>query len=205
QLAKDWRFPADAKGEWTERERKEFSVEGFVDGAEAGRFLEIWNLVFMQYDRQADGALVPLPKPSVDTGAGLERIAAALQGVTNNYHTDLFRPLIDRVEHVVGIPYWGQEHASFRVLADHARAVAFLLADGVFPSNEGRGYVLRRILRRAVRHAWLLGRREPTLVSVVQVVIDTMGDVYPELRQRSKHIIDTTRAEGERFLSTIEG
>src|SRR6185503_9635708 len=119
RLAKDWSFPEGASGEWTDVKRKEFSLDAFVEGAEAGRFLEIWNLVFMQYDRQTDGTLVPLPKPSVDTGAGLERIAAALQGVTNNYHTDLFRPLIDRVEQVVGVPYWGQENASFRVLADH--------------------------------------------------------------------------------------
>jgi alanyl-tRNA synthetase len=204
-LAKDWRFPSDVKAEWTELKRKEFSLDAFVEGAEAGRFLEIWNLVFMQYDRQQDGTLVPLPKPSVDTGMGLERTTAALQGVTNNFHIDLFRPLIDRVEQIVGIKYWGQENPSFRVLADHARAVAFLLADGVFPSNEGRGYVLRRILRRAVRHAWLLGRREPTLVSVVEVVLDTMGDVYPELRQRAKHVVETTRVEEQSFLATIEG
>ena len=229
-LAKDWRFPSGASGEWTDVKRSEFSVEAFVEGAEAGRFLEIWNLVFMQYDRQQDGTLVPLPKPSVDTGAGLERIAAALQGVTNNYHTDLFRPLIERAEQVVGFEYWGRKNdeartglrirggkggtdvvsnpvspASFRVLADHARAVAFLLADGVFPSNEGRGYVLRRILRRAVRHAWLLGRKEPTLVSIAEKVIETMSDVYPELRQRAQHILNTTRVEEQAFLSTIEG
>jgi alanyl-tRNA synthetase len=229
-LAKDWQFPADATGEWTDTLRSEFSVDAFVEGAEAGRFLEIWNLVFMQYDRQADGALVPLPKPSVDTGAGLERIAATLQGVTNNYHTDLFRPLLEKAEQVVGFEYWGRTNdaprsgirvrggkggtdvvanavspASFRVLADHARAVAFLLADGVFPSNEGRGYVLRRILRRAVRHAWLLGRKEATLVSIVETVIDTMSDVYPELRQRAQHIVNTTRVEEQAFLATIEG
>jgi alanyl-tRNA synthetase len=204
-LAKDWRFPADEKGEWTELKRKEFSTEAFVEGAEAGRFLEIWNLVFMQYDRQQDGTLIPLPKPSVDTGAGLERIAAALQGVTSNYHTDLFRPLIERAEKVVGRKYWGEENASFRVVADHARAVAFLLADGVFPSNEGRGYVLRRILRRAVRNAWLLGRKEPTLVYVVESVIESMRDVYPELQQRAAHVKETTRVEEQAFLSTIEG
>ncbi|HEX5073269.1 MAG TPA: alanine--tRNA ligase [Gemmatimonadaceae bacterium] len=221
-LAKDWTFPADASGEWTETDRKEFSTEAFVEGAEAGRFLEIWNLVFMQFDRQPDGTLVPLPKPSVDTGAGLERIAAALQGVTSNYHTDLFLPLLKRAEEVVGLPYTGispeglggakarstgaaVEPASFRVLADHARAVAFLLADGVFPSNEGRGYVLRRILRRAVRHAWLLGRRAPTLVSLVEEVVAQMSDVYPELAQRKQHILETTRAEEERFLTTIDG
>ncbi|HET7457159.1 MAG TPA: alanine--tRNA ligase [Gemmatimonadaceae bacterium] len=229
-VAKDWAFPADASGEWTETNREDFSLDAFVEGAEAGRFLEIWNLVFMQYDRQSDGELRPLPKPSVDTGAGLERIAAVLEGVTNNYHTSLFAPLIASVERAVGIEYWGRrgsevrrgvrargrggdmrtianalDPASFRVLADHARSVAFLLADGVFPSNEGRGYVLRRILRRAVRHAWLLGRTEPTLHEIVATVVETMGAAFPELRARERHILDTTRAEEERFLATIEG
>ena len=222
-LAKDWKFPSDATGEWTETDRKEFSTDAFVEGAEAGRFLEIWNLVFMQFDRQLDGRLVPLPKPSVDTGAGLERIAAAMQGITSNYHTDLFLPLLKRAEEIVGLAYTGIspeglggakpkregqaniDPASFRVLADHARAVAFLLADGVFPSNEGRGYVLRRILRRAVRHAWLLGRRAPTLVSLVEEVVAQMSDVYPELTQRKQHIVETTKAEEERFLATIDG
>jgi alanyl-tRNA synthetase len=229
-LAQDWRFPDGATGEWTELDRDEFSLEAFVEGAEGDRFLEFWNLVFMQYDRRADGALVPLPKPSVDTGAGLERISAITQGVTMIFHTDVFEPLITAVEEVVGIKYWGRESdeprtgikirggkggsdvvpnpvspASFRVLADHARAVAFLLADGVFPSNEGRGYVLRRILRRGVRHAWLLGRREPTLAPLVQRVIDTIGDVYPELRERARHIVETTRVEEQGFLATIEG
>jgi alanyl-tRNA synthetase len=205
-VAKDFAFPPGAKGEWAEKNRKEFSKDAFVEGAEAGRFLEFWNLVFMQFDRQPDGTLLPLPKPSVDTGAGLERIAAIMQGESNNFHADAFQALIKAVEKTIKQKYdRGEKGASFRVIADHSRAVAFLLADGVFPSNEGRGYVLRRILRRAVRHAWLLGRRQPTLVEVVRVVIDQMGDVYPELRQRSKHIIDTTRAEEERFLATIEG
>ncbi len=220
KMAPDWAFPANASGEWTNTEISDYSLDGFVEGAEAGRFLEIWNLVFMQYDRQADGTLVPLPKPSVDTGAGLERIAAVMQGVTNNFHTDGFRPLIEKVEEVVGIKYPYRpgvglgtavgkdgkpiDPASFRVLADHARAVGFLLADGVFPSNEGRGYVLRRILRRAVRHAWLLGRREPTLVHVVDTLIEHMRDLYPELHVRRKHILETTRAEEERFLATID-
>jgi alanyl-tRNA synthetase len=219
-MAPDWAFPKDAHGEWTNTEITDYSLDAFVEGAEAGRFLEIWNHVFMQFDRQQDGTMVPLPKPSVDTGAGLERIAAVMQGVTNNFHTDLFRPLIAKVEEVVGINYPyrpgvglgtavgkdGREidPASFRVIADHARATAFLLADGVFPSNEGRGYVLRRILRRAVRHAWLLGRREPTLVHVVDVVIESMRDLYPELHVRRKHILETTRAEEERFLTTID-
>jgi alanyl-tRNA synthetase len=225
-LTKDWKFPEGATGEWTEVDRREFSLDAFYEGAEAGRFLEIWNLVFMQFDRQPDGTLVPLPKPSVDTGAGLDRIAAVLQGVTNNFHAEHFTALIERIEQVVGFPYLGRtddtpkvlertgakgtaritvDPASFRVIADHARAVAFLLADGVLPSNEGRGYVLRRILRRAVRHAWLLGQREPTLVHIVEVVIDTLGDVYPELRQRSAHVVETTRAEEGRFLATIDG
>ena len=243
-VARDFSIPAGAKGEWTEIDRKEFSKDAFVEGAEAGRFLEFWNLVFMQFDRQEDGTLVPLPKPSVDTGAGLERISAIMQGESNSFHADVFVDLIAAVEKTVGHRYVrddvaprkakaaraspksgasakksagskakaksdalprGAEPASFRVIADHSRAVAILLGDGVFPSNEGRGYVLRRILRRAVRHAWLLGRREPTLVEVVKVVIDQLGDVYPELRQRSKQIIDTTRAEEQRFLDTIEG
>ena len=228
-IARDWRFPEGATGEWTELDRDEFSLEAFIEGSDRDRFIEFWNLVFMQYDRQSDGTLVPLPKPSVDTGAGLERISGISQGVTMVYHTDLFAPMIAAVEQAVGIKYWGRESsaprtgvrytrggetgvvpnavdpASFRVLADHARAVAFLLADGVFPSNEGRGYVLRRILRRAVRHAWLLGRKEPTLVHVVQAVIDSMGDAYPELRTRAQHLLATTRIEEQSFLDTIEG
>ena len=203
-IARDWAFPDGATGEWTDAKRKEFSQDAFVEGAEAGRFLEIWNLVFMQFDRQASGTLVPLPKPSVDTGAGLERIAAVMQGRTNNFHTDIFTPLIDTVAKVVGVKYDdAPDPASYRVLADHARAVAFLLADGVAPANDGRGYVLRRILRRAVRHAWLMGRREPTLTAVVERVVETMGDVYPELRSRRKLLVETTRSEEERFLATI--
>ena len=220
QSAKDWSFPPGATGEWTRTDLTEFSQDAFVEGCEAGRFVEIWNLVFMQYDKQPDGTNIPLPAPSVDTGAGLERIAAVMQGVSNNFHTDMFAPLIAAVEKAVGVSYpyrpgvgLGLAHdaqgkeidpASFRVLADHARATAFLLADGVFPSNDGRGYVLRRILRRGVRHAWLLGRREPTLVDVVSTVIETMGDFFPELRTRAKHILDTTRAEEVRFLATID-
>ncbi|MEP6905883.1 MAG: alanine--tRNA ligase, partial [Gemmatimonadales bacterium] len=231
----DYRLPEGATGEWTEPDRQEFSKDAFVEGTEAGRFLEFWNLVFMQFDKQPDGELVPLPKPSVDTGMGLERISAVMQRVENNYHIDLFAPLIETIERITEIPYRGRESngihshrfraggrgswsaavkpgnivsvdpAAFRVIADHARSVAFLLADGVFPSNEGRGYVLRRILRRAVRHAWLLGRATPTLVTVVERVIDVMGDTYPELRQRSRHIIETTLAEEQRFLATIDG
>ena len=183
------------------------TTEEFVAASDAGRIVELWNLVFMQFDRDAEGTLHPLPAPCVDTGAGLERIAAVMQGADSNYHTDLFAPLLDRVSQVVGRPYDPtlDESVSYRVLADHARAVAFLLADGVFPSNDGRGYVLRRILRRAVRHAWLLGLREPALVHVVEAVVDAMSEAYPELAQRRQHLLQTTRGEEERFLATVEG
>ncbi|MEM7415356.1 MAG: alanine--tRNA ligase [Gemmatimonadota bacterium] len=183
------------------------STEEFVELNDSGRIVELWNLVFMQFDRDAEGTLHPLPAPCVDTGAGLERIAAVLQGADSNYHTDGFLPLLERVAELVGRPYdrEAEESVSYRVLADHARAVAFLLADGVYPTNEGRGYVLRRILRRGVRHAWLLGRREPTLVGVVDEVIETMKGVYPELDERRDSILDAARAEEERFLATIEG
>ena len=183
------------------------SVEEFVELNESGRIMEIWNLVFMQFDRDAEGTLHPLPAPCVDTGAGLERIASVLQGVDSNFHIDLFEPLLDRVAELVGRPYApdAPEGLGYRVLVDHARAVAFLLADGVSPSSEGRGYVLRRILRRAVRHAWLLGRREPTLVGVVEAVVDEMGDVFPDLVARRDHLVRVTRAEEEGFLATISG
>ncbi len=184
-------------------------AEEFLAAGEADLFMEIWNLVFMQFERTAGSEDRPLPAPSIDTGAGLERIAAVLQGAASTYHTDLFLPIIARAEEVLGRKYplaperWA-EGLPFRVLADHARAVAFLLADGVFPSNEGRGYVLRRVLRRAARHAWLLGRREPTLDKLVETVVDEMSAAYPELRARQDHLVLTTRAEEDRFLSTID-
>src|SRR3989454_677835 len=188
------------------RGKAELSLDEFVRVSEAGQLLEIWNLVFMQYDQQPDASRIPLPAPSVDTGAGLERIAAVMQGVPSNFDTDLFAPIIGRAVEVIGTKYdRGERGASYRVLADHARAVAFLLADGVYPSNEGRGYVVRRILRRAVRHAWLLGRREPTLVHLVHTVGGLMGSVYPELIQKRSHLESVTRAEEERFFDTIEG
>ncbi|MDX1579078.1 MAG: alanine--tRNA ligase, partial [Gemmatimonadota bacterium] len=184
--------------------------EQFEAAGEADQFMEIWNLVFMQFDRGPDGVDTPLPAPSIDTGAGLERIAAIVQGSGTNFHTDLFLPIIAAAEASLGIAYsrapedW-DEGLPFRVLADHARAVAFLLADGVFPSNEKRGYVLRRILRRAVRHYWLLGRREPLLHELVDVVADLMAETYPQLPARREHLLATTLAEEERFLDTIEG
>ncbi|MGH7546284.1 MAG: alanine--tRNA ligase, partial [Gemmatimonadota bacterium] len=170
------------------------------------KILELWNLVFMQFNRGADGAQRPLPRPSVDTGAGLERFAAVLQGADSNFHSDLFLPILHAAEEIVGRTYDQRDPSgvSFRVLADHARAVAFLIADGVFPTNEGRGYVLRRILRRGMRHAWLLGRRRPTLVELADVVVEEMGGAYPELVERRAQIARTTRNEEERFLATID-
>lgn len=194
-------FDMRTEGRGTDVTQEEFEALG-----ERGDFLELWNLVFMQYDRSADGTLTPLPAQSVDTGAGLERLCAVLQGVDSNYKTDLFTALIERAVEIVGVSYEyaTEQGVSYRVLADHARAVAFLLADGVFPSNEGRGYVLRRILRRAVRHAWLLGRREPTLVHVVDRVVDVMGGQFEELVQRRDHLLRVTRDEEQRFLDTID-
>ena len=185
---------------------KAVSVEQFVALTDASQILEFWNNVFMQFDRSADGTLTPLPAPSIDTGMGLERLTMLLQDVDTNYKTDLFTPLIERAADVMDRKYVADDPSgvSYRVLADHSRAVAFLLADGVFPSNEGRGYVLRRILRRAVRHAWLLGQRQPTLVHVVDKVIEEMGGVFPELTQRREHLLRATRDEEERFLSTID-
>src|SRR5436190_4764575 len=189
-----------------ERGKGELTTEQFVQLNEEGKLLEIWNIVFMQYDLQPDGPRKNLPKPSVDTGAGLERITSVMQGVPTDYDTDVFQPIIAQAVEIVGRSYdRGPAGAPYRVLADHARAVTFLLGDGVYPSNEGRGYVLRRILRRAVRHAWLLGRREPTLAQLTRVVSGVMGSVYPELPSKEQHIERVTRAEEERFLETIEG
>ncbi|HEX4560576.1 MAG TPA: alanine--tRNA ligase, partial [Gemmatimonadales bacterium] len=192
------------------RDKKEWGQaltrEQFEHLGESGALVEIWNLVFMQYDLQGDGSRNTLPRPSVDTGAGLERIAAVMQNVPSNFDTDLFIPILERAAEVIGRPYdRGAAGAPYRVLADHARAVTFLLADGVAPSSDGRGYVLRRILRRGVRYAWQAGRAEPTLALLVERVIETMGDVYPDLTSRKAEILRATRAEEERFLETIEG
>ncbi|MGA7613730.1 MAG: alanine--tRNA ligase [Thermoanaerobaculia bacterium] len=168
--------------------------------------IEIWNLVFMQYDRDSDGHLTPLPAPSVDTGAGLERMAAVLQDVYSNYDIDLFVPIVTRIQAIGGIRYTASIHSetdtAVRVLCDHARAATFLISDGVIPSNEGRGYVLRRIIRRAVR----FGRKLPNpvnLTSLVDAVIESMGDAYPELRGRRAAILQTLEAEQERFEKTL--
>jgi alanyl-tRNA synthetase len=172
---------------------------------DSGRFLEFWNLVFMQFDRNASGRMTPLPKPSVDTGAGLERTAQVLAGVTSNYDTDLFLPILARAQDLSGVRLGADpdKDVSLRVVADHARAVSFLIADGVLPSNEGRGYVLRRILRRAARHGVLLGLERPFLFAVAETVIDEMGDVFPELAERRAFVIDRVRREEERFLETL--
>src|SRR5208283_4758494 len=150
---------------------------------ECGRYVELWNLVFMQFDKQPDGKLTPLPKPSIDTGAGLERVTAVLQGVISNYDTDLFVPLIKRAAELTVTAYGKNESmdASLRIIADHSRAATFLISDGVFPSNEGRGYVLRKIIRRAIRHGRWLATGQPFLHKMVFAVRDRMRDAYPEL------------------------
>jgi alanyl-tRNA synthetase len=174
-------------------------------GCDCDRYLELWNLVFMQFERSADGKLTPLPKPSIDTGAGLERIAAILQGVSSNFDTDLLRPVISLVEELTGKRY-GMEprvDVSMRVIADHARATTFLVSDGVLPSNEGRGYVLRRILRRGLRHGRLLGLEEPFMAQVTGRVVDLMRGAYPELADTRDYVGRVTLHEEERFGHTL--
>ncbi|QQR72099.1 MAG: alanine--tRNA ligase [Holophagales bacterium] len=183
-------------------ERPEVSWE---EGTESGRYLEIWNLVFMQYERDAAGVMTPLPKPSIDTGAGLERVAAVLNRVPSNYDTDLFQPILGAAATLCGRRYGEKAEAdvSLRVIADHLRALAFLLADGVIPGNEGRGYVLRRLLRRAVRHGMRLGFEEPFLHRVLPVVGEVLGAAYPELVATRGGSAETIRAEEEKFLATV--
>jgi len=183
----------------------ELPPEPWEEGSENGRYLEIWNLVFMQFERTADGELHELPNPSIDTGAGLERVSAVLQGVESNYDTDLFQPILGAAAKLAGIRY-GDDDAkdtSLRVIADHLRALTFLLADGVIPSNEGRGYVLRRILRRAVRHGMRLGFEEPFLHTLMPVVEEVMGQHYRDLAAASSASRETLRVEEEKFLSTV--
>jgi alanyl-tRNA synthetase len=172
---------------------------------DCGRYLEFWNLVFMQFNRDASGKMTPLPKPSIDTGAGLERLAAVVQGVGSNYETDLFRGILARAQELSGVALGSdpEKDVSLRVVADHARAITFLVGDGVLPSNEGRGYVLRRILRRAARHGVLLGVERPFLYGVADAVIDEMEDAYPDLVERRAYIADRIAREEERFLETL--
>ncbi len=169
--------------------------------ADGDRYIEIWNLVFMQYDRAADGILTPLPKPSVDTGMGLERISAVIQGVHNNYDTDLFIPLIKAAATLGNIK--DTSHFSLRVIADHIRSCSFLITDGVLPSNEGRGYVLRRIIRRALRHGNKLGLPQPFFYQLVKPLVDLMGTAYPELAKAQPQIEKILRQEEEQFSATL--
>jgi alanyl-tRNA synthetase len=183
---------------------------------ECGRYVEIWNLVFMQFDKSADGKFNPLPKPSIDTGAGLERVTAVMQGVISNYDTDLFVPLIKRAAELTGTKQLDEElrredveeqhhqAASLRVIADHARAATFLISDGVLPMNEGRGYVLRKIIRRAIRHGRLLGAEKPFLYEMVFAVRDLMKDAYPELIESANRVSETIKGEETRFAHTLD-
>jgi alanyl-tRNA synthetase len=175
-------------------------------GCDCDRYVEIWNLVFMQFERDLSGQLTPLPRPSIDTGMGLERITAVLQDVHSNYDTDLLRPIIRFVEELISKRYGADEahDVSMRVIADHARATSFLLSDGVLPSNEGRGYVLRRIIRRAARHGKLLGFGEPFFYKVLEAVADDMGGVYAELNASRQFAANVTLHEEERFAYTLE-
>jgi alanyl-tRNA synthetase len=181
-------------------------------GCDCGRYVEIWNLVFMQFDRDASGRLTPLPKPSIDTGAGLERVASVLQGVLSNYDTDLFTALIKRAAELTGTSLkkeiakeaHAKSAASLRVIADHSRAFTFLISDGVLPSNEGRGYVLRKIIRRAITHGRLLGQTKPFLNQMVFSVRDLMKDAYPELKETAERVSKAVLAEETRFAHTME-
>ena len=180
-----------------------FKGEEDYMGGDGDRFLEIWNLVFMQYERSSDGTLSPLPKPSIDTGMGLERVQAILEGKFSNYDTQLFMPLINHVAKLCGTAYEYEKGASYRVIADHIRSVSFLLAQGVNFDKEGRGYVLRRILRRAVRHGYLLGIKEPFMYKLVDTLCEIMGSHYAYLNEKKENIKELIRLEEERFLATI--
>ncbi|MCH1488709.1 MAG: alanine--tRNA ligase, partial [Pseudomonadales bacterium] len=180
-------------------------IEGGLPGTpeeDGDRYIEIWNIVFMQYNRTADGVLHPLPKPSVDTGMGLERVAAVMQGVHSNYEIDLFQNLLAATAQVLGIQDAGQ--GSLRVIADHIRSCAFLIADGVLPSNEGRGYVLRRIIRRAIRHGNKLGAQQLFFYKLVAALAEQMGKAYPELIAQQANIERALKTEEEQFAQTLE-
>ena len=175
-------------------------------GGDGDRFLEIWNLVFMQYDRDKSGELTPLPKPSIDTGMGLERVVAIKEGKNNNYHSSLFMPFLNKIGELVGVSYKyeAKNSASYRVIADHLRSCSFLLAQGINFDKEGRGYVLRRIMRRAIRHGYLLGLREPFMYKLVDTLIELMGKEYDYLPKRAENIKTSMKMEEERFFVTIE-
>jgi alanyl-tRNA synthetase len=173
-------------------------------GGEGDRFLEIWNLVFMQYERGKDGTLTPLPKPSIDTGMGLERVIAIKEGVLNNFDSSQFKPMVDKIEALSTSSINQNNIGSFRVIADHIRAVSFMLSDGILFDKEGRGYVLRRILRRAVRHGYLIGFRKPFMAEVVDTLIDTLGGHYKFLEEKKSYIKEQITLEEDRFFRTIE-
>ena len=177
-----------------------------IGRCECDRYLEIWNLVFMQFNRTADGVLHPLPKHSIDTGMGLERLSAVVQGVKSNFDSDLLRPVIARIEELAGRAYGrdAAQNVAFRVIADHSRAITFLIADGVLPANEGRGYVLRRIMRRAIRFGRLLNLKTPFLPGVSEQVVALMGDVYPELKTARPVLATVLAHEEERFADTLD-
>ncbi len=185
-------------------EEKFNSKEDYL-GGDGDRFLEIWNLVFMQYNRDENGKLTPLPKPSIDTGMGLERITAIKEGVTSNYDSSIFKPLLEKIVEITAKEYHTDKRgASHRVIADHIRAVAFLTAQGVQFGREGRGYVLRRILRRGVRHGYLLGQREPFMYKIIDTLAAQLGEQYPYLIEKKQAIKDTVKLEEERFFETID-
>jgi alanyl-tRNA synthetase len=175
-------------------------------GCDCDRFLELWNLVFMQFNRDESGQLTPLPKPSIDTGMGLERITAVLQGKLTNFDTDLFEPIIEQISSLSGVAYGSsrEKTASIRVIADHIRASVFMLSEGCVPSNEGRGYVLRRIIRRASRHAKLLDIHEPCLFRLADSVISAMGDIYNEIVSEKNRTEKLLKIEEENFHRTVE-
>jgi alanyl-tRNA synthetase len=171
---------------------------------DCGRYFELWNLVFMQFNRDEQGKLTPLPRPSIDTGAGLERLATVLQGKISNFDTDLFRPLIDSVTDLANVEYGASREVdvSLRIVADHSRAATFLISDGVLPSNEGRGYVLRLILRRALYHAQTLGLSEPFMFTLAGQVIEMMKGAYSELLESAPHVARAIKVEEERYAQT---
>jgi alanyl-tRNA synthetase len=179
---------------------------GCAVGCDCDRYLEIWNLVFMQYNRDVTAKLTPLPKPSIDTGMGLERLSAVVQKVRSNFETDLFQPIIREVSAIAGVPYHQDKQAdiSYQVIADHLRSMTFLISDGVLPSNEGRGYVLRRILRRASRYAKLIGINKPVLYKLTGFVVDEMQEAYPELADNREHVAKVVLLEEERFAKTLD-
>jgi alanyl-tRNA synthetase len=182
------------------REREEFPNDG------GGRFVELWNLVFMQFERSADGKMTPLPRPSIDTGMGLERMACVLQGVISNYDTDLIKPIINRAADLFGVSYGENDrtNVALRINADHARATAFLIHDGVVPSNEGRGYVLRKIMRRAIRNARMIGRQEPYLYELTGFIAELMKPGYPEMMESIQRVARVVKEEEHRYATTFQ-